>query len=275
VGGAAPNGPAGLEGAALAPQASDEAAPMFEAASVKANTGDDPRALSQVRPGGRLVVVNNTLRVLVRSAYGLHDSQIVGGPSWIDRDRFDIDATAGRDVPPDQVMPMLRSLLATRFKLQSHRERREIPVYRLVMARSDRRPGESLKPGSPEACAAGPVAQGPGAPVPCGTIRFGPGQLIGRSVSIDHFANSLTGLVQESRPITNQTELAGTFDVDLKFAMAGRRGGGAAAAPAPAPNPDLPSIFTALEEQLGLRLEPSRGPMDVLVIDRAEPPSAN
>ena len=183
---------------------------------------------------------------------------------------------------------MLRELLADRFKLATHPETRQLPIYRLVMARRDRMPGSQLKASGPE-CA--PIVPPAGVPLPpppppgpggggtpltvarglprrCGTMMH-PGGMSSRGVTMDGLASMLAYGVE--RPIVNETGLAGEFDVDLTYAP----DLGAAVSPTAAPASSAPSLFTALEEQLGLKLESARGPVSVLVVDRAERPAEN
>jgi uncharacterized protein (TIGR03435 family) len=171
---------------------------------------------------------------------------------------------------------MLQRLAAERFKLAAHWESREMPVYVLVKARADGRLGPGLTPTSAEECAAAartgpppPFEPGkPQPPPPCGAIQFGPGQLVARGAPLEWLSSVLvttpvvTGV---DRPVINRTGIEGNYGFTLKFSPP----------QAANPDPDRPQLFTALEEQLGLKLESTRAPVDVLVIDRAEKPAAN
>jgi uncharacterized protein (TIGR03435 family) len=121
------------------------AAPGFEVASVKPNTSGARASSTHTLPGGRVTATNVTVRQLILGAYGLRGLQLTGGPSWIDSDRFDIDARAPENTPPEQVFPLVRALLADRFKLVVHTETREQPIYALVLARADKKLGPQLK----------------------------------------------------------------------------------------------------------------------------------
>jgi uncharacterized protein (TIGR03435 family) len=250
--------------------------PGFEAASVKPNTSGDPGGSFGGRPGGQLIITNYTLRNIVRNAYGLQDFQIVGGPDWFDSDRFDIVAKAANDAPPAQMIQMVRTLLAERFGLAVHTETRELPVYALVMARADGRRGPQLRPAAVD-CAALLAARGRGAPPTpaqpgdrpvCG-MRTVPGRMVAGGYALGDVARNLAPFA--GRTVVDKTGLTGTFDLDLTWTpdqipQAPLTPG------APPIDANGPSIFTALQEQLGLKLDSQRGPVEVLVIDRAEKP---
>jgi uncharacterized protein (TIGR03435 family) len=270
------------------------AAPKFEVASVKINKSGETSVRIGMQPGGRFTATNVSLRALIRFAYQLQDFQIVGGPDWVasDRmasDRYDIVAKAENDVPPGPpgtvgpMQLMTRSLLEERFKLAVHQESRELPIYALVVARSDGKLGAKLSPSTVDCQAmmkealgrGGPPAPPPqvnGRPV-CG-MRSGAGQMVGGGFPLSQLAASLSGMVQ--RVVIDRTGLKGNYDLELTYTPDQMpQGTPPPGAPAPAIDPGGPSIFTALQEQLGLKLESQRGPVDVLVIDRAERPTEN
>jgi uncharacterized protein (TIGR03435 family) len=156
--------------------------PAFEVASVKLNKSGDSRVIGgRTQPGGRFTMANVQLREIIRLAYRLQSFQVLGGPNWINSDRFDIVAKAESSAAPEQVWLMLRTLLAERFKLAVHNETRELPVFALVVARSDGTLGPQLRPADADcvAAAAGPLSGvTPGPPVPsqppqCGSGRLG------------------------------------------------------------------------------------------------------
>ena len=246
----------------------------FEVASIRRNSSGDMRASIQALPGGYRAV-NAPLRLLIRDAYALQGFQLVGGPSWLDSERFDILAKADGSPTPEQERLMLRTLLAERFALSVHTEARELPLYAMVMARVDGRPGPRLRRTGAD-CADAPVWQGTGpAPSrdpnnPCSSA--GPGSGGGmrfRGVTLEAFATFLATPAQ--RPVIDRTGLSGLFDIELELT--------AELGPPPPPPGEAdrvnrafaPSIFTALQEQLGLKLDSRRGPIDVIVIDRVEP----
>ena len=268
-------------------------APVFEAASVRP-AADTGRSGGSGTPG-RFTGINLPLRRLIRQAYDIHDSQIVGGPDWLNSEGFDITATTG-DKPPDQMRVMMQTLLRDRFKLTFHTEQRELPIYALVTARSDGRLGSGLRRiadgecpppgarrGAPPAGAASapPSPLNPNAQAECGQIIFGPGRLLAHGVPIDMLARSIGGLpaiTAFNRIVMNDTRLEGQYDFDFRWTneFAGRAGVPLSGGPPPAPAPgDEPALVTALQEQLGLKLDARRATVDVLVIDSVEKPSEN
>ena len=278
-----------LEAQIAAPAAD---APTFEAASIRP-AADTGRRGGRGTPG-RFQGFNLPVRQLIRQAYDIHDAQIVGGPDWLASEGFDINATTG-DKPPDQMRFMMQSLLRDRFKLTFHTEKRELPIYALVVARSDGRLGAGLKKipdgecpppgarrGAPPAGGppAAPPSFDPNAPAACGQMTFGPGRLLAHGVPIDQLARSigaLPAITSFNRIVVNETKLEGQYDFDFKWTNEfGPRGGPPPAGPPPASAPgDEPTLVTALQEQLGLKLDPRRATVDVLAIDSAEKPTDN
>ncbi len=217
----------------------------FEVATIKPG---DPEIHGTMinNPPGRLVMKNITLREAVRTAYHLNEPELFGGPKWIDSEHFDIDGKAASIVLWDQIMQMLQSLLADRFKLKVHRETRTLPVYALTVAKS----GPKM-----------PIAT-PGDPAN-GRTSWGPRNLTAKGTPIDILSRMLADLLM--RPVLDRTGLEGIYDIKLDFAPLE---GNSDDAPAPA-------LVTAIQEQLGLKLEATKGPVEVLVIDSAEKPDAN
>lgn len=270
---------------AQAPASTDT--PKFEVASVRENTSSDGKMSFGIQPGGRVTVVNLPLWDLIRQAYGLQRSQLVGGPDWMETARFDIIAKAEGDIPrgagpggpPGPLNFMLQDLLADRFKLRAHRETRELPIYVLTLARADGKLGAGLRPSTTD-CAAmrgrggrGGVAIGPPAPGerPCG-MRMAPGQLIGGGMPLSQLTLPLSQFTQ--RMVVDRTGLSGNFDIDLKWTPDGApQGPPPPGIQLPPIDPNGPSLFTAVQEQLGLKLESERGPVEVLVIDHVERPT--
>jgi uncharacterized protein (TIGR03435 family) len=263
--------------------------PAFEVASIKRNTSGTGMMSIQMAPGGRLDFVNVPLRNLIVRAYQVQPFQVIGGPAWVANDRFDVIAKPEGDATPAQANLMLRALLADRFKLVVRTETRELPVYHLVKARADGQLGPELKPAAVE-CGPGtrgrgaPPAAGPGGPGPLPGAATGaagcqmmmtPGRLRVGGQPISALASALAN--QLGRPVIDKTGLSGSFDLALSFMPDGGREGRAGTPPPgvplpPAVDPDAPSLFTALQEQLGLKLESERGPVDVLVIDSVAQP---
>ena len=270
--------------------AQTDSRPAFAVATIKKNTSGDAAQSMRLQPGGRIVITNQPLRRLMVFAYGLQPQQLTGGPGWLDTDRFDIVAQAEGNLsptppggPPGPAQLMLQRLLTERFGLAVHTEARELPVYALTLARSDGRLGPRIKPATVDCLALMTQAPG-GVPVAapqlpdgrpaCGARRDATGRVMAGGTDMKMFATQmLTG--QVDRLVIDRTGLAGAYDFDLEYALdiAGR----AAAPPGDSATavPDRPSLFTALEEQLGLKLQPQRAPIDVLVIDRVTPPTEN
>lgn len=244
-------------------------------ASVKPNNAVDARTFSEYSSGGRLTATAVTVASLLRIAYRIQPYQLVGAPAWISTKRYDIAAKAENNPAPSQ-QTLLRALLKDRFKLQAHDETRELPIFSLVVARSDGKLGPQLNKSAFDCAAylAGPHGPPePGRTPNCAT-RIGPGALFGKAISMAQLATSLAPFV--SRFTVDKTGLAGGFDVELTWtpdqAPPNIAGNGL---PDAAPDSSGPSVFTALREQLGLKLVSERGPVAVLVMDHLEEPTAN
>jgi uncharacterized protein (TIGR03435 family) len=254
----------------------------FEVASVKANnSGDGPNRL-QLQPGGRITAENMLLRNLIRFAFQVQDFQLVGAPDWVDKERFDIVAKAEHDIvpgPPGTIGPgqlMLRSLLADRFKLAIHQEKRDLPIYALVLARSDGRLGPQLQRSAADCTAIMNAARGRGGPPPaasgrpqCG-MRVSPGTILGGGFPLSQLITTLSQFAQ--RTVVDRTGLTGDFDLELHWTPE-QLPTLPPGAPLPPIDPNGPSLFTAIQEQLGLKLESTKDSVEVLVIDQIERPS--
>jgi uncharacterized protein (TIGR03435 family) len=250
----------------------------FAAASVKTNRSGFPGGLMDFRPGGGFVATNETLEQFVRAAYGVEVYRVFGGPEWVRTARFDIQASAGVDLPIERSRVLLRALLVERFKLRSRMQPREMPTYDLVLARSDRQPGPRLRAAVPSACVdRGPMPGRvpPGELPSCGLLPAGLDRMSGRGVPVSRLTSQLSEIA--GRVVFDRTGLTGPYDIDLEWAPSEAiLAAVAALRPGDAPtraDPDRPSLFTALEEQLGLRLQPARGMVDVLMIESAELPA--
>jgi uncharacterized protein (TIGR03435 family) len=260
----------------------DTKPPAFEVASVKPHNPDDQQVMMVAQPGGRFVARNIPLRLLIRTAYRLQDDQVLGGPKWLASDRFDIVAKAeeGAHDPPDernQLAEMIQALLTDRFKLEVHHETKELPIYALALARTDGALGSQLRRNECERVLAAPDAS---QPRPCGSISNGTGRLSFRGTPMPQILQFLSPAV--NRVVVDRTGLTGRFDLDLEWTPDQLREFKASADRPPGSLPQIngvpfdpngPSIFTALQEQLGLKLESTKGPVDVLVIDHAEQPT--
>lgn len=268
-------------GAALAAQA-PAASPTFEVTSVKVNDGGPPRG-GRLSPG-LFEQTNVTLNDLIRMAYG-HDA--TGGPNWVGVERFDVAGKGSFDLSaflpsPDGAPPraylMLQALLTDRFKLVTHLTTVDRPVYALKLARDDGRPGTGLHRSDVD-CAAVQAAQvrreTPDLPAsarrpPC-ALQAGPGRIHGNAITMGQLADALNG--KADRPVVDQSGLSGYFDVDLEW---GELQAGPSNGPPPAlRNGDDEPIFSALRNQLGLKLEAARAGLERVVIDHAEQPTQN
>lgn len=258
--------------------------PQFEVASVKPNTSGDFRSTSTTR-GGRFVATNYTLRRLIQFAYSPKGSQllndhIVGGPAWIDTDHFDLEGRIEND-RAGNVPVMVQSLLEDRFQLKVHRETRELPIYDLVVAKRGKlKLSDDQTTPNPKA----PPAPATGDTLARGVFGILPGSsgftIEGRAVPISILVNLLRSEV--GRPVVDKTDLQGLFDIHLPFIPESNPIAARPRVPTPSrPQPATPldlsgaSIFTALQEELGLKLESAKGPVEVLMIDHAERPDAN
>jgi uncharacterized protein (TIGR03435 family) len=250
-------------------------ASAFEVASVKPNKSASTSA--GIMPRGRqLVVTNVPVRVLIATAYQIRSDQVAGGPGWIASDRFDIVGTLPENASLTQFPPMLKTLLAERFKLVAHRETRQLPVYALVKARRDGRLGPQLSRSEADCAALRAAARGRGSEAAtfslaehCGSF-MGAGLIEARGITMEALAQLLINLA--GRPVSDSTGLTGGFDFKLQFAPEAAHQPGAPAANEPSAS-NAPSIYTALQEQLGLKLRSERGPVEVLVIDSVEKPT--
>ena len=269
---------------ALAQQAATPS-PTFDVVSIKPNRSDAIATGFRVNPSGRVEWTNTTLRGLLRMGYqrfGFDPREIVGGPAWIDSDRFDVMATAERppqnraDGFPEELLAMIRALVEDRFKVKVHSEQRDAAIFALVPARADGKAGPALR-SVPDACAEAMKAMAERTartgPPPC-SFGAAAGKLIGTGVTPTMIANVLSGFV--GRLVIDRTGLAGSFDFELSFDPSSTAKAPPAAPPGSTPRDDTaPSIVTALQEQLGLKLESTRGPVDVLIVDSAEAPTEN
>jgi uncharacterized protein (TIGR03435 family) len=291
----------------VTPQSSTPAAsgdgPAFNVASVKLNKSGDVRTQSNIPfysldsgnapTTGFLSATNEPLLGIIGFAYKLTAGQqrrlVFGLPNQINSERFDIQARADSTPGRDQIRLMVQSLLADRFKLAMHHETRQIPVYKLVLSKSGKT-GPQLVPYSSDHKCLDYVSGDPPPPrgpdglltVPlCGELQGlntdKPGQIrmMGGRLTMQMFAGILSAFPGIDRTVVDQTGLSGAFNVSFDIAIPGR----SSAAPNPdgvASDPSLaPSIFTVLQEQLGLKLDPQTAAVDVLVVDHVEEPTPN
>jgi len=276
----------------------DNSQPLtFEVASIKPNNSTSIGRRFGA-PGDRFVARNETLIHLIAVAYGapgplpdpLPDYRMSGGPKWINSDRFDVEAKAAGDVVRGTVgtrrkQLMLQSLLAQRFKLVVHHETKEMPIYALVLARRDKALGPGLLRSQVDPVVSRGNSNNPPLPRPAfgtpaceaaGGSRCSPGLGIGgvfkggaitTTELIAYFSRWL------NRTVLDRTGLTGAFDVELQFSTEGLPGAPTGPPGVERPPSEGPSIFTAVQDQLGLKLESTKGPVDVLVIDHVERPT--
>ncbi len=235
---------------------------QFEVATIKP-VEHDPKGgrYIVIQGNNRFVAKDYTLKLLIAAAYELSPIEVSGGPSWLESDHFDIVAVTPGDLRPTHAeqMAMLRNLLSDRFKLTFHRETKEFSIYELAVAKS----GSKLKPS----------ALPPDDP-PQTISTVYPHRILmpARNVSMGDFVSVLQRAVLD-RPVVDKTALAGKFDFDLEWAPDETQfGGDVPAAPEDAPSAPL---FTAIQQQLGLKLTATRGPVQALVVDKVDHPSAN
>lgn len=265
-----------------------ERQPSFEVASIKQNLSNDRRSFS-AQPGGRLVVRNFVVKDLIAAAFGMADIQalipvrILGGADWIDSERYDINAKASTEFqfapggPPQEALLMLRSLLEERFKLMTHREAREMPIFELLVARKDGRLGPGLHTSNVDCdalFAAGraadpPPPRAPNEPPPCRLIG-GPARTIAAGVTMQQLAANLSNHLE--RFVVDKTGLTDRFDFNIGWTP-DRLPTTAPPPGIPPVDPNGPPLVTALQEQLGLKVEAAKGPVDVLVIDSVQHPT--
>lgn len=241
-----------LANAGVAAQAQ---ATSFEVASIRPSPPGTRGTYVNLPPPGREFTTKNVpLATLIQVAYHIQDYQLSGGPGWMASDPFDIAAKADHDVDRAEIRRMIQALLADRFKLTVRRETKELPVYDLVVAKSGSKLPESREGD--------------------GGFRWGGGRINGRMVSMTDFVEVLSASM--GRPVLDRTALTGRYDVKLQWTpehFVSHEGPGVKNEPQP--DPDGPSIFTAIQEQLGLKLEARKGPVETIVVERAEKPSEN
>jgi uncharacterized protein (TIGR03435 family) len=262
----------------------------FEAASVKPNKeGGQGMGIGR-RPGGRLNTTNTPVNLLITFAYVIQGYQLIGAPDWARNERYDIVAKLEGDPAPvtppapDHMMLAMRTLLADRFKLKVHTETREMDIYALVMARPGGKPGPALKVstdmcgqrqgiGAPRPEGGAPPApptRPDGTPIFCG-MRQQAGRVQFNGMPMTQFASGIAQRV--GRAVVDRTGLTGEWSFELTFAP--QQAQVPPGAELPAADPNTPDLFTAVQEQLGLKLEATKGPVEVLVVDSIERPTAD
>ncbi len=276
-----------------APQAGNTAAkiPEFEVASIKPDKSAGGMSRIMFTPDG-FSATNIPMKMLISETYQIRQDLISGEPGWVNSARYDIEAkVAGPDVAGlrnlsfDQRRSMLQPLLEDRFKLKVRQETKQLPIYELVIAKNgpklkEAKPGDTYPDG----------IKGPDGVAHPGMMMMGRGQLKGQALPMTFIVRTLSQQLQ--RTVVDKTGLTGKYDIALKWApdegpgpmppgpmppgpVPPGPGGGQKGADSSPPPDSGPSIFTAIQEQLGLKLESTKGPVETLVIDHVEPPSEN
>jgi uncharacterized protein (TIGR03435 family) len=257
--------------------ADDSAAklPAFEVASIKPDKSGTPMIMFRLTPDG-LNVANTPLKMLIQQAYGVEENQVIGFPNGLNSERYDIEAKVDssdvaklHDLDPHQRMRMLQPVLAERFQLKVHRETRDLPVYELVLGKGgpkfhEAKPGDTYPNG----------IKGPDGHSGPGLVWIQDGQLTCQAVGTVELTRILSQRLGHN--VLDKTGLTGKYDFTMQWPreegpgsmLDGGEGGNAAESSGP-------SIFTVIQEQLGLKLESHKAPVEVLVIDHVEAPSAN
>ncbi len=285
-----------------------QAAPQFEVVSIKPNTNGPGPSIINMPPTGRANLTNVTVRMMLRTAYRYQDYQIIGGPGWVNTDQFDIQARPAPDYQPETYAPcfgadcpfskvqiMMQGLLADRFQLKTHRETRELLVYELTIGKSGFKLKEVAAPpqrgaGTPPPPPPPPPA--PGTPPPNDPSKLPiapPGAMMnfpfGLSASAVQFGVLVSALSQIlGRPVIDKTGIKGYYDFRMAYSREGIPNAGILPPPgnpdgpgagAPIASDPAPSIFTALQEQIGLKLDSTKGPVQIMVIDSVQKPAEN
>jgi uncharacterized protein (TIGR03435 family) len=235
--------------------------PAFEVASIRKVVSPDViYGIRPVDPAGRfhaIITVHDLIVIAYGSPLALVPAQIIDAPAWTKSDRFEIVAKAPGALAHNDLLSMMRALLADRFQLRIRRETRQLPVYDLVLERAGQ-PGPRLRPANGQ-CLSDPTGAAADLARACGFKRVTATSISALGMTMDTFASGLGNRREVQRHVRNQTGLSGTFDIDVEYV----------------PEPDAPAaaFFTAFREQLGLRFQSSTGPLDAYVIERVEPPT--
>jgi len=248
-------------------RATTTAQKRFEAVTVRKVADSGPTNAPMTLPGGRFEMQNASVAMLITAVYGLRP---INAPGWVASEKYTIRGKAADGATPQEINSMARTLLAERFSLVAHQENRATQVYFLRALRNDKRPGRWLEPRSTP-CRPGDILDMPGftpdekpVPVKCSDSRVSPFSVQAAGVTMSYLGFVLTSLVPLGVPVVDETGISGTFDIRLRYSTK------STVAPDDAP---WPTVFVALEDQLGLRLVPGQEQRPVLVIDRIERPS--
>ena len=271
----------------LAPMLRAQDAPAahveFDVASIKRNTSATPGGGMRSMPDGSSVMTNVTIQQFIGAAYPSQSGEYIGLPDWarVGGERYDVTVKPPADATREQRQAMWRAFFVDRMKLVAHDEMVEQPIYSLVLARADGRLGPKLSLSTHDCIAESAAARQRGGPPPqlttdaefldsCGA-RMGAGRIISGGIAIESFVASLRGLA--GRVVQDKTGLKGFYRIDFTYALPNQPAG--PGAPAAADPNDAPSVFTAVQEQLGLKLEPDKMALQRVVIDHIERPAEN
>lgn len=247
---------------------SGDAPQRFDAAVIKRGASNADKGL-RVGPGGQFTAAGLTLRELIAAANGIPattmHARIVGGPSWIDSATFDVIAKASVNVSPPSQLSMLQSLLAERFGLQLRRDKQDAEAYALMVMRPDRL-GPSLAKSASDCGASRPARATPGNLAPPCVVRVQPGRIEGDGITMDMLVRNGLSRYINDRIVIDRTNLVGLFDVRLEWTSLALQDSTSNQAA------DGVSLFTAVQEQLGLKLQPAQAPVDIFIVERVEMP---
>jgi uncharacterized protein (TIGR03435 family) len=259
--------------------------PAFEVASVKPNGSGGLRVRMEIQPGGRFTATNVSLRMLITNAYQLFNYQIANGPDWVEKDRWDVAAKAAEGTirtsaarspgVPGDTQVLLQALIEDRYKLKAHKQTRNLPVYNLVVSKG----GVKMKLSDNQTPPARPDnADFPqpywGEAIPRGNVMMGPSNIHATGITAAELSRSLS--LALGHQVVNRTMLKGLYDISLEWTPDIGQPMDIYDPTLPFPSyPNAPSIYTAIEERLGLRLVSAKGAVDVLVIDSVQKPTAN
>jgi uncharacterized protein (TIGR03435 family) len=257
--------------------------PQFEVASIKPSAPDQRGTFIRSAPGGRLNITNMPVKEMITLAWRIQPFQISGSPGWLDSVRFDISAKPEDGSKQSDLPTMFQALLADRFQLKFHRETKELPIYALVVANKEGKLGPKLTESKEGGCTPFDPSKPPPPPDPskppvmgCGGMMMGPDRMTALSVPIANLIPMLSRIL--GRTVIDKTGLTGKYDINMEWtpdeSQALRFSPDGPRPPAPSDTTG-PSIFTALQEQLGLKLESQKGPVEVFVIDHVDRPSEN
>lgn len=244
----------------------------YEVATIKPAAPGAPGRMLRLNGPGQVSIKNFTLKDIIQWAYSSGTLTISGGPKWMDsqspNDSFDIEAKGPSDATLTQLRQMMRTLLAERFQMKVHTEQKEVPAYALVPTRSDRKLGPNITESTGKPCENGRPAP-PDSSMPRCQAFISPEGLKMEGATMKNIADMLSIPITDlGRPVVDRTNIPGDYKVNLEFTFRVMPDG-------PRTGESGPSLFTALQEQLGLKLENARASIEVLVIDQAERPTEN